>query len=278
MPDTDARRSFAAPFSLNITEALRSQLTAAMRRLHPAPLTIENLAAVEARPGVYILLDEDGPTYIGKADKSLRSRLADHFRKLSGRTGNILGRIKFQCLYIEEDIAAIAPERMLIKGLAEVSALRWNNTGFGNNDPGKERDSSQVKHNHFDAQFPIDLTFRVALEPPADQPTIGDLMPELKRTMPFVFRYPKLDRETAALRVPREAFGVHTVEDAMQVLARNLPENWKIIALPGYVIAYPGVQPDAYPSRVGHWNAGADSSALVAHNPEFARPDFINPA
>ncbi|MEE1623005.1 GIY-YIG nuclease family protein [Zafaria sp. J156] len=59
------------------------------------------------------LFHDQNPVYVGKADKSLRQRLLKHYKKLSGRKSksheSLLDRIHFKCLYVMEDLNALAP-------------------------------------------------------------------------------------------------------------------------------------------------------------------------
>jgi len=77
----------AADFKLSITQALADQLAQRPAALRPAPLSEDSLHHVENRPGVYELFLEGRRVYVGKAGNSLPTRLRNHARKLSGRTG-----------------------------------------------------------------------------------------------------------------------------------------------------------------------------------------------
>lgn len=229
----------ADEFKLSITRALADQLADALARLTAAPLTDEQLAAVKDRPGVYELFLEGARVYVGKSNR-LRQRLSQHLRKLSGRLKLSLEDVGFVCLYVDEDFEAAAPEKLLIKKYLPKGDSPWNNMGFGNKDPGKERDGSLVKANHFDALYPINLDFPVTMSRVGRQP-LSAYLKELKSQLPFTFRFDSgatsraLHRETV-LDVPAAEM---TAREAIVAAVEALTDGWQATALPGYVILYP---------------------------------------
>lgn len=266
----------AASFSLNITEAMRLQLVKAMDRLTPAAFSKANVDAVDNRPGVYRLFIGNDPVYVGKADKSLRQRLTKHLEKTLGRIvedGTPLAEhMEFYCLYIDEDLHALAPEKMLIREFRPIMEAEWNFNGFGNNDPGRRRDTSVVRKNHFDRAYPIDLDFQVQLDDLATVDSLRSLLEALKRSAPFLIRFPKNghDRTLDTIRVELSA-GVTrpaSVREWLQKIAVALPPDWLITTLPGYVIIYPESNPDHYPSRSGSWTTGP-TARFVPHAATF---------
>ncbi|MET7494119.1 GIY-YIG nuclease family protein [Streptomyces sp900116325] len=115
------------------------------------------MGKLDERPGVYQLYRNGEFVYVGKADKSLPTRINKHLHKVSGRTNIALSEMTFTCLYVAEDFSALPPEKLLTMHYMERGEIPWNNNGFGNNDPGKRRDETVVKANHFDNQYPIDV-------------------------------------------------------------------------------------------------------------------------
>ncbi|MFJ6085841.1 GIY-YIG nuclease family protein [Streptomyces sp. NPDC092369] len=102
----------------------------ALTHLGRAPLAEQYLASLDERPGVYQLYLHGEFVYVGKADKSLPSRLANHLRKLSGRHNIDLRDVSFSCLYVEEDFSALAPEQLLINHHKEMGNIRWITMGL----------------------------------------------------------------------------------------------------------------------------------------------------
>ncbi len=239
MPSTDE-------FRLSITRALGDQLAAALETLEPAPLQDTELARLQPRGGVYQLYHHGEFVYVGKADTSLPDRLGRHLRKISGRVNISVDDMAFTAMYVEEDLSAVAPETLLINRYRAIGGVPWNLGGFGNNDPGRERDTSRVDPRHFDALYPANLRF------PCQGVTQGthraiDLLRDVKAALPFVFRYqdgykradaqPAIYHETT-VSVPADNPPADTVFTAIAVA---MPD-WRITALPGYVIMYRGQQ------------------------------------
>lgn len=236
-------KDYAAEFKLSITKALGDQLAEHISQLEPAALSEANVGALLEEQGVYQLYRNKQLVYVGKADKTLHGRLEQHRRKISGRQNIHISEMSFTCLYVAEDLAAVAPERLLIDRHRRDGGLPWNVAGFGNNDPGRQRDTTRVKTSNFDALFPIRLDWPCP-EIHGDQPVV-DILRKLKACLPYLFRYetngskkqesyPQDFLETR-LRVP--AGGI-PVDVLLQALVNALPEGWQITALPGYVIMY----------------------------------------
>jgi hypothetical protein len=241
-----------AEFRLSITKALGDQLAAALAALTPAPLKGECLAELQPRGGVYQLYHRGEFVYVGKADNSLPSRLAEHMRKISGRANISLDDMGFTAMYVEEDMSAVAPETLLIQRHRAADGVPWNLAGFGNNDPGRERDTSRVAQSHFDAMYPVNLDFPCAGISAGTYPLVL-LLRRVKTTLPFLFRYqggnrradvqPDAYRE-AVVYIPVDG---PTADEVFTVIAEALP-GWQVTALPGYVIMYQ--EQRGYPSAL----------------------------
>lgn len=266
---TDA---YSDQFRLSITEALSTQLYAALKRLEPAPLTQENLDALAPQAeklglpsmsGVYQLFrqlpgKERQLTYVGKADEPLPDRLGNHLYKLSGRESISIDEMSFKCLFVEEDLSSVSPEKMLIKEHLKTGKIVWNNRGFGNNDPGRNRDRTVIKSNHFDLEFPIDLSRKVTGITPGLR-SLHDVLWDIKRGIPFNFRF----KQSAAFKsllvtVPD---GEMTVDEAFRFVAQHLPDKWQICALLGWVIMYDD-SPSTYPSARRYYRLEAVSTQV----------------
>ncbi|MEU3601035.1 GIY-YIG nuclease family protein [Streptomyces sp. NPDC006798] len=238
-----------AEFKLSITKALGDQLAAALKELTPAPLTMGNIRSLRPLPGVYQLYKDDDLVYVGKADRSLPQRIEKHYRKISGRTNISIGQMAFTCLYVDEDFGAVAPERLLINQHRGQGQVPWNYNGFGNNDPGKRRDTTEVDEGHFDHEHPIDLecklTELLAERTLVDRAVpLSSLLQEIKAHLPYVFRY-QASKEFDDIDVDLPDSHA-TADETLRAIAARLPENWQITALPGYLIMYPKVE--EYPS------------------------------
>jgi hypothetical protein len=226
-----------AEFKLSITRALTSQLAESLNELGPEPLTPENLAKLDSRPGVYQLYLDGQLVYVGSAENRLPQRLAQHGRKLSGRENIDLSMVAYTALYVDEDMTVLAPENQLIRVYKEQGCCEWNTGGFGNNDVGKNRDTTELPERHFDMLYPIRLDYRLGIE--AGKWPLTKLLAKVKRELPFAFRYGRGSRaleefNKREVRVEpdlsaRELFGL---------IAEALGKEWQITAFPGYVIMY----------------------------------------
>lgn len=225
----------SARFSLSVTRALSEQMAAALAELTPARLTSEALDVLQPLPGVYQLYHRGELVYVGKADQSLPRRLERHLAKLRGRLNIELADVTFTCLYVDEDLDALAPEKMLIDRFRAQGRVRWNFNGFGNNDPGQQRDTTLYKDDHFDMLYPADLSVRV---PGIDAgiEVVSALVAEMKARLPYVFRIGKHpDPTRTTVLIERHD---PTADELFTQIAEALP-GWQITALPGYVIMYP---------------------------------------
>ncbi|MEU9981665.1 Eco29kI family restriction endonuclease [Streptomyces sp. NPDC050856] len=250
----DGCGEFHDHFRLSITKALGDQLAEALERLESAELSERNLAALEERPGVYQLYHKGSLVYVGKADqrhKGLPGRLRNHLRKLSGRRNIDPADISFRCLYVDEDFSALAPEQLLINHHRSRGGIPWNNSGFGSKDPGRRRDRTVLKKDHFDVQYPINLEARLH-GLPVGEVDLRSYLRSLKTALPYNFRYAEpVDPGDTTLRVPD---GEPTADEALRVASAALPASWQITALLNYVIMYEEDQ--HYKSASRYYRAG----------------------
>jgi len=258
--------SWTAQFRLSITRALADQLATALEPLTPVPLTDEFLKAVEPRPGVYVLYLHGERVYVGKASISLQERLAQHKQKLSGRVGLSSDSVHFVCVYVDEDLDAAAPEKLLIKKYRATDSIPWNTNGFGNKDPGRNRDRSLVKAKHFDAAYPIDLETVVYLHP--GRHTAARLLEIAKRELPYNLRFENKGTAKKTLERTLVTFrgGTISARDLMWLIISALPSGWQATALPGYLILYH--ETNEYESARVWWRRDPDGNVLSIVGPQ----------
>ncbi|MFF1351192.1 GIY-YIG nuclease family protein [Streptomyces sp. NPDC058322] len=250
-------------FTLSITKALGDQLAYALKKLGRAPLSEESIARLKEKPGVYQLYLNGKFVYVGKADKSLPARLGNHLRKISGRRNISLDEMAFSCLYVAEDFSALAPEQLLITHHKGQGDIPWNNNGFGNKDPGRQRDSTVLKRNHFDVLFPIDLDRPIeGLQ--AGETTLHELLEAIKAGLPYIFRYGKsAEFKARSVHVPSTAM---TADEVFQLISAEIPDKWQVAALMGYVIMYDD-SPNTYRSAWRYYRHGERISAVPEADP-----------
>lgn len=245
-------KSYAEEFFLSITRALADQLSEAMGALETAQLSPSTIEVLEPRHGVYELWKDAELAYVGKSDEALPDRLHQHYRKICGRKGITVDQISFRCLYVDVDLDAIAPERMLIANYTGQGRAPWQHSGFGNNDPGRERDTSFVNpKKHFDAWYPANLDVQVDIEPGDHE--LETLLQEAKDKLPWVLRYSrkpqhKKRREGLTVHVPKSR---PQASELLHAVAEALPSDYQTTALPGYVIMYP--ERRSYTSARHYW-------------------------
>jgi hypothetical protein len=268
--ESDDGAKYHRDFTLSITKALGDQLADALEGLDRAPLTEDSIDDLKEKPGVYQLYLNGEFVYVGKADKSIPVRLRQHFRKIGGRRGISLRDVEFSCLYVAEDFSALAPEQLLITHHKEAGQIPWNNNGFGNKDPGRNRDSTVLKANHFDMLFPIDLERTVDGLTPGVV-TLQRFLDEVKADLPYNFRYQKSPLFKQRLVTIPEAN--MTADSVFRLIATEIPDSWQIVALMGYVIMYDD-SPREYPSA-WHYYRGAESFETA---PEAEPPGPIDEA
>ncbi|MER7724691.1 GIY-YIG nuclease family protein [Streptomyces sp. NPDC096323] len=271
---SDDGTQYHKDFTLSITRALGDQLAKALEGLDRAPLAEENLARLKEKPGVYQLYLNDEFVYVGKADKSLPARLRNHLRKISGRRNISLAEMAFSCLYVAEDFSALAPEQLLITHYKDNGEIPWNNNGFGNKDPGRQRDSTVLKRNHFDVLFPIDLDRPIEGLQPGGM-TLQELLEATKAGLPYNFRYGKsAEFKTQRVHVPAAKM---TADEVFQLVSAEIPAKWQVTALMGYVIMYDD-SPSAYKSAWRYYRAGEPLNAVPEAEPagviEVEQPIF----
>jgi hypothetical protein len=235
----------SAEFRLSVTRALGDQLGQALDALEPGPFTPAFINSLAHRPGVYQLYVDGVLAYVGKADKSLPQRLRKHHYKISGRLG--IGNVECICLYVDEDLHAVAPEKILIKRYKSEGTAAWNFNGFGMNDPGKERDTTVFEDKHFDSIYPVNLDW-CCEDIAAGHYTAASLLKLLKGALPYLFRYQAADfHADITLNVP---MSTPTADELFTLLGTAIAAHdarWQITALPGYVVMYPkkGLFPSA---------------------------------
>lgn len=233
-------------FALDMQRVLNDEIVKAFDPLEPVPLTAENIGRLaeheagspHATKGLYILHYRGAAVYVGKAEDSLRSRLADHRVKLDSRLNIQVADIGFRCLYLDKNWSALTHEGPLIGRLG----CNWNSSGFGNHDPGRNRDKTELKDNHFDRLFPINANLPLTFG--AGRRSVATAILEVKDQLPFLFRYQtkrgfrpnRSHPEYQSRHVEFDA--AETVRSAMGKIVDALGGEWQATFLYGYLILY----------------------------------------
>ncbi|MDR3069301.1 MAG: hypothetical protein LBU50_07345, partial [Cellulomonas sp.] len=191
-----------------------------------------------------------------------------HRTKINGRVGRLIDRMTFKCVYVDEDLDAVAPEALLIARYRSDNLAAWNTNGFGNKDPGQNRDRSIVKAGHYDALYPINLDHVLRIDP-AGATSLLDVMRLVKKGLPYLFRFADRGAAGKALceRRVEDVPVVLTAREWLGWIVERMSDEWAIVSLPGYVIAYPNLNPEDIQSRIGAWIVAEGEGAFVSHLP-----------
>lgn len=234
-------------YEANLEEVLRLQLPPLVRSGKQAPLTLANVRALpeEAR-GAYALFDKTDLVYVGKTDaqEGFRSRLERHCHGIQHRKGLTPTDISFIAIKIAVFHNA-AVETMLIEALNNPP---WNNSGFGSNDPGHNREDQIASE--FDTKHPVDIDIPLDFVKSGDYRTL-DFLVSLKDSLPYTFRYETdatdgkkrgakhttghSDQRETALIAPKDNL---TMRECMRIAVAALPVGWVATLFPDRVILY----------------------------------------
>jgi hypothetical protein len=237
-----------ADFELDLREVLLEKLVVKFGEMDPGVLSDVPEGEIPDAQGVYQLFLEDELVYVGKtdADAGLRTRLKRHSRKVLHRQNLNPVNVHFKALRIFV-FTPMDIESELIKRCRESGTSSWNGSGFGSNDPGRERDTS--KPGEFDAQYPIDLDRPIRFQGVEDKFSAAAALANLRSAVPYLLRTeaqgrkPHPDLVAASVGVPE---GNITARSLISRIVSKLPTGWQATALPGYVILYKKHEDYAY--------------------------------
>ncbi len=222
-------------FEIDIEEILRQQLPKFFQDMPSAPLTLGNVDALPERAkGAYVLFLDDFPVYAGKTDTrhGFRDRLGRHAWTVQGRVNLDPSRLSFKAVRIMV-FSAFDAEALLISEMKRINpkALPWNNSGFGSNDPGKNRDSQQPAD--FDQWYPVDIDFMMHDLPISDI-SLADFFGVVKQRLPFLFRNAPIPADVMVTNTNDKA----TLRQILKMAVGVLPPGWQVTVLHGRVIIY----------------------------------------
>jgi hypothetical protein len=232
-------------FEFNLPGALLTHLVQVLDSLETAPLNVGGLQGIPDGQGVYQLFLADKLVYIGKTDAEagLLKRLSRHSEKVKFRKGLDPALLSFKAVRIFV-FTAMDLETALIKHYAGPEKnTAWNNSGFGANDPGRERDRTKIKDKNFDAKFPIDIDRELDGDFSGEH-IAGVLAAALKDSLPYTLRFEpqvKGSRKPHPLlmetkvTIPAQA---KTTRDIVTALTRQMPAGWQATAFRSHLILY----------------------------------------
>lgn len=236
-------------FEFDLPEALLKRLITVFDNLPPAPLMKLNVEAIPEEQGVYQIFLSKGEksdlVYIGKTDAAagLRARLNRHATKIQNRLNLDPDKVMFKAVRVFV-FTPVDLETQLIEHYGATSTVSWNGSGFGSNDPGRERDTTTYKENHFDTRFPIDINRPLSFAVPATA-SAADILRALKAGLTYPIRFQGLGKGQRAphpdlekTRVSLNTSLPRTAESVIAQTIQRLPAGWHATMLPSHVIIY----------------------------------------
>lgn len=246
-------------YEIDIERILRNDLPGVLDSIEIAPLTSTAVAMIpEKAKGAYVLFENGHPVYAGKTDTrhGFRARLARHASTIQHRHNLDPVTIGFKAIRILV-FSNFDVEAILIGALrtADKTALLWNYTGFGSNDPGHNRETQEPAE--FDKERPVNIDRPLPLTP-GDYGVLP-LLIMLKNNLPYTFRYQTdLNEKNKPVRysvghADFRAAPIITIPEADAVTLRfliervlkALPSGWRATIFPDRVILYK--EPTSYP-------------------------------
>lgn len=233
--------NYIEELEFDLPARLLEELVTLFGEMPSGPLTPTALNSVGDDQGVYQLFKDDELVYIGKTDSEagLKNRLARHSIKIQSRLNLNVSQVTFKAIRVFV-FTAMDLESLLIKHYtAERGRPEWQLSGFGSNDPGRERDTS--KAGPFDAMYPIDLDVTVTIEAPEQELSVAFLLSQMKRQLSYNIRFQRSgkkvhpDLQNTTVEIDAKS---SSVRDLLKLVKASLGSEWQITALPGYIIIY----------------------------------------
>jgi hypothetical protein len=237
-------------FEFDLPRALKAELIRLLDGMQTGPLQLDVTGQVPEAQGVYQLFYEEELVYVGKTDAEagLRTRLSRHARKILHRP-TLTGAVRFKAVRIMV-FTAMDLETQLIKHYRALNngAAAWNGSGFGSNDPGRERETTNRQPEGFDDQHPINIDIPGDYLSPGTMPVAAALA-ALKGNLPYTLRYETLRNERGRaqrgqphpdLRAANVTIQPtpHTVRELMQIFRSALGSEWQATVFASHVVLY----------------------------------------
>ncbi|MDP8981255.1 MAG: hypothetical protein M3O35_11780, partial [Acidobacteriota bacterium] len=164
--------------------------------------------------------------------------------KISGRRNINVDDVGFKCLFVHANWTTLAPEDSLIKHYRKAGEgeCAWNGNGFGQHDPGRERETTNKPPDGFDAQYPIRQDW-VCDWIKAGEPNVAALLKSMKAKLPYLLRYqtakkksrnPHADYDDVTVAIAQDG---RTAKDLLRTITVALA-GWQATAFPSHMILY----------------------------------------
>jgi len=230
----------------DLPSALLDQIVRLFDEMPEGPLEAATVQGIDDAQGVYQLFFNGSLVYIGKTDAQagLRARLLRHSTKIRSRRNLDHDTIGFKAVRVFV-FTAMDLEELLIKHYkASATQPIWNLSGFGSNDPGRNRDNTVLKAGHFDKLYPIDLDLAVEVTTRDGVVSAAEVLSQLKGQLAYNIRFegetsksksPHPDLVAASVYIPNKT---DTVLNVLRKVKQALGSDWQVTAFPGYIIVY----------------------------------------
>ncbi len=212
--------------------------------MESAQLSNEDVKALPDGQGVYQLLWKNQIVYIGKTDSEagLQKRLGRHAWTIQHRQHLHVDDVSFKAIRVFV-FTAMDLETQLIAHYKGAATVTWNNSGFGSNDPGRNRDFTRAKAGSFDVLYPLDLDvpFTSTLKGPI---ALHAALRLLRDSVPYIIRVegnPQNKRELHPDFNGRSLDSIPSQTSARELIrsiVAVLPSGWQATALAGRLILY----------------------------------------
>lgn len=241
-------------YEINIERIIRNDMPNVLDAMSAAPLTAANVAKLPMNAkGAYVLFLDDLAVYAGKTDTThgFRQRLNRHSNTIKDRKGLDPSRVSFKAVRVLV-FSNFDVEAILIKELRRLNAaaLAWNDSGFGSNDPGRNRERGEPAN--FDKTYPIDIDAPIDLQPGTYE--VLALLLRLKAMLSYTLRFESVGRwnnghpdyqAAPAVTITSE---VVTVRLCVELVLSVLPPTWRATVFPDRVVIYR--EAEIYPHAV----------------------------
>ncbi len=124
----------------------------------------------------------------------------------------------------------------------------WNGSGFGNNDPGRERDTTAVRADGFDGVFPINIDGEILVDWGSEASALH-VLTVLNASVPYRVRHQRTLEARAHLQAAlvKRLTQPTTARSVIEAVCAALPAGWQGTRLAGRIILYREIKND-YPS------------------------------
>lgn len=230
-------------FEFDLPPALLRQVIGVLDNMEQGALLADHVSSVvpEAQ-GVYQLFHRGKLVYVGKTDaqSGLRRRLERHAYTILSRHNLDVADMSFKAVQVLV-FSAMDLETSLINHYRDLgSPSVWNGSGFGNNDPGRNRDKTALREDGFDATYPINIDLALALDDLREQRTVSRLLTAISNRLPYTLRFEKTALATSQLAETNVSLagGTATMREVMNQVVAALPSGWQATRLSGRVVLY----------------------------------------